>query len=143
MKKSNDITKYEVNWQIIRFMVKKEKNIEIKLSMIRNFYINNFTIDNKERCLNWLEGLALGYKSSNLNAIYLIQNEVEYFDNTFPINKEIIAFNEEINKLNQYDFKIKFGLLKDLYKRNEKWLINGYFHKEQNTFLDIIFRFTK
>lgn len=140
MKKSKNISKYEVNWQIVRYLVKKEKTIESKLSIVRNFYLNNFTIDNKERCLNWLEGLALGYKKTNSNAIYEIQKEVMYFADTYPTKEEnTIIIENELIKLNQYDVKTKIGLLKDLYQRNEKWLKNGYFHQEQNNFLDILY----
>ena len=58
MKKSSDITKYEANWQFARCYVKKLE-LNDKLAYMRQFYIDNFSIDNRERIINWLEGLVL------------------------------------------------------------------------------------
>lgn len=140
MRKSKNITKYEINWQVVRFLAKKEKNVEKKLKIVNDFFINNLSIDNKERCLNWLEGLAMSYRKKNEGAIVLISQEVNTINSIVVDNKEQDYSEEDIiNNISKYNTEDLVGLWKDLFKRNEKWLKKGYIHEEQNNFMDILF----
>ena len=68
MQKSKDISKYDIHWQIVRVQAKKYKDISAKINYVLEFYSNYKTLDNHERILNWLEGLAMGYKNPHNKA---------------------------------------------------------------------------
>lgn len=141
MRKSKDITKYDVDWQMVRTKVKGQKTpFDEKLKIVKDFWSNNPTIDNQERILNWLEGLKMGYIAShNDSAINDIDKEMEDYKSEVPQEKEEdLTDQEQIDKIKHYDFKDRLALWKDLFKRNEDWLEKGYNHKEHNHFMDLL-----
>jgi hypothetical protein len=46
--KSKDITKYNIDWQIVRVQAKKYKDIAAKINYVLKFYEKHKTIDNHE-----------------------------------------------------------------------------------------------
>jgi hypothetical protein len=134
------INKYDINWQITRCLAKKEKSLEKKLELVNNFFNSNLSIENQERCLNWLEGLLLGYKRTNPTAVIRIRQEIEGFKSFSCLNKEEVKTEEDrLNNACNIPLKQRIELWKDLFKRNEKWLSKGYYHKQQNDFLEFLY----
>lgn len=123
------VDKFTVRWQITRIQLKQIKDINAKLSYARNF-LNSCTQEDKERLLNWIDGLALGYKTKQINTYNLIESfkkEVE--------SRKLKDNNYYESSFTEYDFEIRLALWKDLFKRSEKWAKGGYEHKGQTAFM--------
>jgi len=139
MHKSKDITKYNIGWQIVRVHLKKFKDIDEKLMIASHFFVSNKTIDNKERVINWLEGLAMGYKAAkNDDAILKIRSAIISYELKEASVKEAnrISTTHEMRK---YSTKERKDLWEDLLKRNSKWLLKGYYQNEINEFMDNLY----
>ena len=140
MKKSKDITKYNLKWQIVRSQIKGSSVLlDQKLKKVNDYFDSEKTIDAYERVLNYLEGLQLGYKGKVPDAVDLIQKEIDKYRqmNTDDLLKEpdgFITFKDA----SKYDFDTRYTLWKDLFLRNKKWLQNGYHQKEINDFMDVL-----
>lgn len=122
--------KYNLNWQLTRVQNKK-LNLSEKLYKIRIFLSAYPSLENKERVLNYLKGLELGYKTiqerSMVHSTYNFLKEKECNEPDVDIN---------IENVETKDLKI---LYKDLYNRNQKWLDNNYRHESQNKFLEKLY----
>lgn len=122
--------KYNLNWQLTRVQNKK-LNLSDKLHRIRIFLSAYPSLENKERVLNYLKGLELGYKTiqerSMVHSTYNFLKEKECNEPDVDIN---------IENVETKDLKI---LYKDLYNRNQKWLDNNYRHESQNKFLEKLY----
>lgn len=141
MKKTKNISKYDFNWQIVRFTAKSQlSDLNDKLMLVNDFFDNNPTIENRERVINWLEGLALGYKKHDVGAIYIIESEIKRYKAIENLSKENILSEEErlVEALEVYII-IRIGLWRDLFRRNEKWLKKGYNQKDLNDFMDFLY----
>ena len=136
MRKSKNITKYNADWQIVRSSIKGSKfSLEEKLYKVWNYFSSNESEDRWERCVNWCEGLIMGYKASkNADAINRIMEEIESYGDRSLYNREVSEDNNLL--LEKYDYSERLLLWKDLYKTNTKWLKKGYYHKECNEFMD-------
>ncbi len=137
MRKSKDITKYNADWQIVRSSIKGSKfSLEEKLSKVKNYFNSNKSEDRWERCVNWCEGLIMGYKAAkNIDAINRIIEEVEsYGDRSLYGKEDRNIDNKEL--LIGYSYDERLVLWKDMYKTNTKWLKKGYYHEECNKFMD-------
>ena len=145
MKKSKDITKYNLKWQMIRASIKgSDTTLEEKLSKVNSYFNEEKTIDAYERVLNYLEGLQMGYKGKDPDAVNIIQNEIDQYRsiNTAELTKEqngFITFEDAT----KYSFKDRYNLWRDLFIRNKKWLEKGYIQKEINDFMDILYHLFK
>jgi hypothetical protein len=137
MRKSKDITKYNADWQIVRSSIKGSKfSLEEKLSKVKSYFDNNRSEDRWERCVNWCEGLIMGYKAAkNVNAINRIVEEIESYGVRSLYDKEDSNVNNN-TLLREYSYDKRLVLWKDMYKTNTKWLKKGYYHKECNEFMD-------
>jgi hypothetical protein len=137
MRKSKDITKYNADWQIVRSSIKGSKfSLEEKLSKVKKYFDYNRSEDRWERCVNWCEGLIMGYKASkNLDAIDRIIKEIDSYDDRSLYNKEDSNVNNN-TLLREYSYDERLVLWKDMYRTNTKWLKKGYYHKECNEFMD-------
>lgn len=140
MKKSKNITKYNLKWQLLRVSIKgPEIPLNTKIDKVLNYFNEEYTQDAYERVLNYLEGLQMGYRGKDEKAVHIIQKYINEFNDIDPLELEkekdsFITFEEAY----KYPFDIRYELWKDLFKRNEKWLLNGYFQKEINDFMDIL-----
>ena len=145
MKKSKDITKYNLKWQMIRASIKgSDTTLEEKLAKVNSYFNEEKTIDAYERVLNYLEGLQMGYKGKDPDAVNIIQGEIDRYHsiNTSELTKEqngFITFEDAT----KYSFKDRYNLWRDLFIRNKKWLEKGYIQKEINDFMDILYRLFK
>jgi hypothetical protein len=143
MRKSVDITKYDPDWQILRARIKGPQTpLKQKMSEAHAYYKLLQTVDAKERVMNWLEGLSMGYKASGDNQSILdIAQELVWYNEQTPSKKEQELSSADIStSLQRYSYANRLILWKDLFKRNEKWLKNGYFHKEHNDFSDLLYQ---
>tara|TARA_Y100000593_G_C4272762_1_gene318299 strand:- start:753 stop:1262 length:510 start_codon:yes stop_codon:yes gene_type:complete len=134
MRKTKNITKYNLKWQCVRVSVKGSKvELSDKISTTMNYLVSEKTIDAKERVLNWLEGLQMGYRKKNQEAVDIIDKQIAFVKQIGYDLKEI----DDID-IKEIDTKTLQFVYRDLAKRSEKWLVKGYIHKEQESFLDMI-----
>jgi len=143
MRKSENISKYTIEWQVLRVSLKNKYNDDLvyKLSIVKNYFNKTKSYDRWERVYNWLEGLERGFKThSKFHEISIIKSELNYYNEHKP-DKNYIS-NED-NSFKDYDLVILQKLWKDLFKTNKNWLDNGYFHKECNDFIDKLYEYLK
>ena len=130
MKKSVSF-KYNLLWQLAGVKNKKEKFLKNKLDNVVSFLYNYPSADNKDRVLNYLNGLELGYKDllsrDTVRRCYIQVSEFKPTEKDTDVSVRIIDTSDLL------------FLYNDLYKRNEQWLKNNYRHKEQNRFLEKLY----
>ena len=133
VKASRDVSsKYNLLWQLTRVKNKKEKFLKNKLDNIVSFLYSYPSIDNKNRILNYLNGLELGYKDFlSRDIVRRCYIQISEFK---PTKKDIDISIKDINTVDL------LFLYNDLYKRNEQWLKNNYRHEEQNKFLEKLYK---
>ena len=137
MRKSVTISKYEIEWQILRSSLKGKfnDNLELKLEKVFDYYNQTSTLDRWERVVNWLEGFQRAIK--DLIKRQRIQEEINFYKSLQPKEEKSLTIQEQDFK--KYSLKERVDLWKDLFNTNKKLLMNGYFHKECNLFLDSLF----
>lgn len=140
MKKSKDITKYEIEWQLLRVKVKgSQVDVLSKINITKEYFLQTKTYDRWERVYNWLEGLYKGYLSSkDVSVLKIIEEEMIYYKDINILLKKEYFINKDLQEdilKNAPITDIKL-LWIDLFKTNKKWLQRGYFHKECNAFID-------
>lgn len=142
MKKTEGITKYEVQWQLIRSSIKGSgTELESKLEEVRAYYLETGTYDRWERVYNWLEGIFMGYRASKSIAnIQRVKDEMVWYDNekkhvniqrSYGVDKK-----NQLERLEGASLKSATVLWKDLFRTNSKWLKKGYYHQGCNDFMD-------
>jgi len=130
MQKSK-VYKYNLLWQLVRMQNKKIKRLQDKLYNVTMFLHKYASAQNKERVLNYLEGLALGYKDVDSRCIiYYHINMLRGFTPT-DIEQDIPLFSVNTKDL--------LSLYKDLYRRNANWLRNNYRNTDLNEFLEKLY----
>ena len=142
MKKTKDITKYSVKWQLLRSSIKGPKTSCVeKISKVLCYLSEEETVDSWERVYNFLEGLQRGYiGSGDLDKIDLINKELiilKEIKSSF-VKKEDFDGLKEMAFLKKTAFVERYHLYKDLFGRSRSWLMKGYFHQEQESFIDIL-----
>lgn len=121
------VYKYNVLWQLVRVYNKKEKYVQNKLQNVMAFLYRYPSAENRERVLNYLEGLALGYRDPILRStVYHCRDEAYQFK-AKQKDIDIPLFTVSTDKL--------LLLYNDLYKRNSEWLNNNYRNLDLNEFL--------
>lgn len=127
LKYKNQINKFNIHWQVLRSKL-HSVDIENRINILNDFLAKYQTFDMSIRVINYLYSIYIVNKNEHiLNAI----NNVVIYKNKEKennIEKEIDVYTN--NEL--------IVLYNDLYKRNKKWLLNGYFHFDQNKMMDII-----
>jgi hypothetical protein len=131
--KSKDISKYDIDWQILRVQLKQIKDPKEKLAHAFRFYQENPTSDTWERIVNWIDGLALGYKIKNRKIYTFIQTEKERFLRECP--RPLVREKKTKLSFEQYPKSLLNQVYKDLFKRAKTWAENGYFNTELVEFL--------
>jgi len=140
MRKTKNISKYDLDWQIVRASVKGSKmDVYAKLDRVIDFYNTHTSKENWERVVNWLEGLALGYKKQTtlytLNAFHSVNELLKVFK---KIDIDKLESIESINDFSKYTFEQRYVLWKDLLIRTKNWAKNGYIHQEQLDFCNAL-----
>ncbi len=137
MRKSENISKYNLAWQLCRISIKGSGfNCEEKILKVFSYFEEKPSLQRWERVYNFLEGLQRGYKAARMdNEIMLIQTHLD----CFKISEGLELEEEETDDWDSIEWNamnLGIKLYKDLFKRSEKWLKGGYFHKEQEAFVD-------
>jgi len=123
--------KYVLDWQIKRILAQRETDIKNKLAVGCSHFYCGETVESRDRVLNWLDGLALGYK----------KNE--------SVLAEIAARRQEIAvarphmhdaqlthaRQKPYGEEILRELALDLLKREYRWAKSGYIQEDLNNFI--------
>ena len=139
MRKSENITKYNLKWQLVRVRIKGSKvSFDDKIEAVLNYLEEEESLQAWERVYNYLEGLERGYKSSSdeykMDVIRGILSQLKTAKENLELKIEEEddwdCFSDEGVK------KIGIKLYKDLFLRSKKWLEGGYIHKEQEAFID-------
>jgi hypothetical protein len=141
MKKSSNITKYNLKWQMVRSKIKGSSvPLNNKLKLVNNYFEEEKTIDAYERVLNYLEGLQMGYRAHDQKAVGIIDELIKKYKDmdTLKLKKEMNSFID-VSETQHYSYKERLDLWKDLFNRNKKWLQQGYTQKEINDFMDILY----
>jgi hypothetical protein len=129
--KSNDITKYDLDWQIARVKQKDHKTIEDKLEAITEYFFAHLNKADRERVLNYLVGLSMAYKGEDRLTILQVKDELAQI----PVSNE----NRYSVDLDKYSDDEIDRLAKDLFVRTKKWLDKGYDNREINEFLLLLY----
>ena len=140
MKKSKDITKYNLKWQMVRSSIKGPLvALNDKIATVNNYFDTERTVDAYERVLNYLEGLQMGYTGKDPRAVSQIGTEINRYRNmdTSSLLKEPSGFIK-FEDASRYNFDDRLNLWKDLFLRNRKWLEKGYVQKEINDFMNVL-----
>jgi hypothetical protein len=127
MRKSKDITKYDIDWQVKRVSLKKLKTIIEKCDNVTNFFNNHLNLADKERVLNYLEGLSMAYKGEDRLYILNVRDELEAV-----IVDSSIRTSLDFTKFNKVELT---DTAKDNMTRAANYLKKGYRHKELIHFL--------
>ena len=138
MKKTEGITKYEVQWQLIRAGIKGSKTeLESKLDQVREYFLETQTYDRYERAFNWLEGLEMGYRGKGRGeAESRIHAEKLWYKSAAFYGTHKLDTDQQMDLLMSAAQKDVVNLWKDLFRTNSKWLQKGYYHEECNNFMD-------
>ena len=135
MQKSKDITKYNIHWQIVRVQAKKYKDVTTKLDYVLHFYQQHKTLDNYERIMNWLEGLAMGYRDISIKAKILGSKVLfEKVTTKEPIMHEKEIEHHAYTEAKKYSPTVVKDCFVDNYTRFRKWASEGYIHEELYSF---------
>lgn len=138
MKKTKGVTKYESEWQLCRVSIKGSNfKIDEKISKCFNYFKDKPCYNRWERVYNWAEGLLLGLKK-NEDKIKVL----DFLEKLEGLKPGQIIFDDTItNKNILINTNVSHILLlwNDLLKTNDKWLSKGYFHKECNYFIDLLY----
>lgn len=133
MKKSADITKYNLKWQLVRVAARQHASVEDKVATAMEYFNDDINKHSYERVLNWLQGLHMGYRRSSQTACDYIDTIIEQVKNT-----EVVRSDDIDIAVTTVGDKELLRLYKDLYTRGVKWLDKGYIHEEHEAFMDNI-----
>jgi hypothetical protein len=142
MKKSADITKYDLRWQVLRSSLKGKfnDNLTLKLKKVSDYLNEDKSKDRWERVYNWCEGLLKGIKASasqeNLQSLLSYMDFLDNNKHEYKESEKGLSIQESFHLYSQIELVL---LLKDLFKTNKGWLEKGYFHKECNCFMDQLY----
>lgn len=145
MKKTKGITKYEPHWQFLRVAVKGNNDeLRKKLDLVWDYFQQNKTQDRYERVVNWIEGLVMGFKSSRAyEKIEICNTEILRYGNREDLSIEgwnLEEWKDEcLEIMKGYSFKERLATWMNNFTRAQAYLLGGYYHKELNLFLDLLY----
>lgn len=135
MRKTSDISKYDLDWQMRRVSLKSLPSVDAKVKSAIAFLRDHPTQADNERVRNYLEGLAMAYKGDVRDAINAVADSLE--------GKKYKVYNRlDFNPGDYSSEDIKI-LIKDLLQRSKVWLSKGYHHKEHEKFLWDLIKYSK
>lgn len=125
--KSADVSKFDIDWQVFRVGLKKQPTYINKTADASEYLISHPNRADRERVLNYLDGLALAYKGHERQYIADIREDLAQL--------EVSDDNPCSVDFKKYDKKTLLAVARDLMSRTSKWLRKGYRHEEQIAFL--------
>lgn len=140
-KETADILKYEIHWQIVRTSVKGKGDVDEKIGKVYEFFQNKPTYENWGRCVNWIEGLARGYKaSSQFGPIERCYEWLEKFGDGSNLEHEVFNEDQQFIEACNYSFEERYTLWKDLFKYEKDFTSRRYRHKELERLVDLLYK---
>lgn len=145
MRKTEGVTKYELQWQLLRSSIKGKDNssesaLTSKFTQVKSYFEQSETYDRWERVYNWLEGLRRGFHKKGEFFLNLVESELVYYKSLEPQKQTSVRCENSLSSLLLVGFNERKVLWDDLFKTNKNWLEKGYFHKECNDFLDFLYQ---
>lgn len=131
MRKTADITKYNLKWQLVRVAARQHKDVRDKVATALAYFEQDTNRHSYERVVNWLEGLHMGYRRSSKEACDYIDNVIEQVKAV-----EVVLEGDTEVDIRTVDSALLLRVYKDLYARGWKWLEKGYVHEEHENFID-------
>lgn len=142
MRKSENITKYNLAWQLLRVSIKGSKiDYDEKIEKVVIYFEQKKCLQRYERVYNYLEGLYRGYKAARRSdKMLVIDATLTYLRAQKPHLKMVEEEADNWDCLSDKEMK-KIGVMlyKDLHHRGKRWLENGYTHTEQEAFMDKLY----
>ena len=130
--------KYTIEWQCNRIELKNIKDLKLKLNYAEEVFMKflNRKSDSVYSVLNWLGGLALGYKElKEKNAVKNLHKELSSLvREDAGFKKEKLSTVEDIKKVSNKSLLKQ--VLSDNLDRDLKWLSEYYIHRDLNDFID-------
>jgi hypothetical protein len=114
--------KHDIRWQLCRMQCKKDSKAEAKVLRAQNYLEQHAFVNDKERVLNYLSGLACGYPPGSVDRAMILKEREKV------TKAPVTSFRELDLNFENYEEKELKGLLKDLGTRNSKWCKKGYIH---------------
>lgn len=121
--------KFNIHWQIVRVLAKKEKDVFRKGEIVKDFYYACMNTHNLDRVNNWFTMTALGYKDVEKKAILL-----EMRDGLAPTDNEV----DMSNNLDDVTIEELRMVQKDLSKRKNSFFHGGKAPKTQVAFMKVL-----
>lgn len=115
------VNKFNTDWQVTREEAKKIKDVDTKISHVKNFLNNNPSKANLARVLNWTRMTKLGYKNSNPE---LGQKFEEYLD-YLEANMDKFSGEDTDTDLNDLPEQKFIAVYKDLAHRKNNFQHGG------------------
>lgn len=128
------VYKYDIDWQMTRVQLKAIKDIEEKIKFVSKFYKKYKSQANKERILNWIDGLII-VKSLSSNDKKLLTNYMHELEDSKPASDDKNSRSAKEQNFSKYSNDELELLFNDLFVRAKKWLSAGYINKEFDTFM--------
>ena len=128
MKKTKEISKLDIHWQVQRVFLKQVPFCD-KLTLAEEYLRKNSNRADKERVLNYLEGLSFGYdkESDSREKCLQLYKKLEAL--------EVSDFNKFSQDLATQDKGVLSLVLEDLLARCIRWLKKGYRQEELIEFI--------
>lgn len=137
MKKSKDISKFDLDWQVFRVGLKKFDSAREKVNAVLLYFQSHKTRATQERCANYLEGLSMAYKG-RVRTIILAHKEALLEEIVPSLDTPAVT-----NNYSDYSEKQLKALASDLLIRAKKWLSKGYRNTELLSFLKGLLEYLK
>ena len=130
MKKTTDISKFDLGWQVKRIELKQMGNVQSKILEACQYLDKHRNRADLERVANYLEGLSMAYtkKPHPYARIKAAYGAVI----TTPVTNDNPCVTSDYTRYNRRSLHL---LALDLFARTKKWALKGYIHNEQVEFL--------
>lgn len=133
MKKTKGISKYHLDWQVLRAAkLKPLKTVDEKIQIATEFLFENPSRQRAERVINYLEGLAMGYRGKNEEAVEKIEQALIELGDPKNYEWDTVDMETMPDSFSDKDLKQTY---KDNFARYKKFALKGYFHRELYDFL--------
>lgn len=142
MRKTKDISKYDLEWQLYRISLKRLPSLEAKVQAAVDFLKDHPTQADNERVINYLEGLSMAYRGDVrkkiLDVAETLKEEEYTTHNRFDFNPPLLINGNPNKGIKPKYTKAEFdslakALIKDLLQRSKGW--GSYHHPEHEEFL--------
>jgi hypothetical protein len=127
--------KYDIHWQVARINAKNASSLDEKMHSVFGYLDAVKTEDAYDRVLNWLMGIERGYRKhsrENVDRLVQAQEQLKLKKNEYKGTQEVSL------DFSSYSNDVLKSLFNDLKTRSIKWLQKGYWHRDQESFLDAL-----